>query len=45
MSDLVINMGSSLGNIKPEWKKQIASVLKKERMEYVKYLSLFFFPL
>ncbi|KAG1054414.1 hypothetical protein G6F43_003567 [Rhizopus delemar] len=42
MSDLVINMGSSLGNIRPEWKKQIATVLKKERMEYLSsILSIF----
>lgn len=40
LSDLIINMASSLGNLTPEWKKQIASALKNERKEYV--IHLFF---
>ncbi|KAG1470552.1 hypothetical protein G6F56_002620 [Rhizopus delemar] len=35
LSDLIINMASSLGNLTPEWKKQIASALKNERKEYI----------
>ncbi|CEJ05363.1 hypothetical protein RMCBS344292_19306 [Rhizopus microsporus] len=35
MSDLVINMASSLARVKPEWKRHIGSILGRERKEYL----------
>ncbi|KAI7891734.1 uncharacterized protein EV154DRAFT_442545 [Mucor mucedo] len=35
MSDLVINMGSSLHQVRPEWRRNIGSILMKERKEYL----------
>ncbi|GAA5805760.1 hypothetical protein HPULCUR_011285 [Helicostylum pulchrum] len=35
MSDLVINMGSTLHLVRPEWRRNIGSILMKERKEYL----------
>lgn len=35
MSDLVINMGYSLRQVQPKWRRNIASILMRERKEYL----------
>ncbi|CAO3654904.1 unnamed protein product [Mucor hiemalis] len=35
MSNLVINMGYSLRQVRPEWRRNIASILMRERKEYL----------